>query len=91
MCPSMDHDEPADPMTVRARGCLARVLDALDAHTEAPLRVRGHSTTAMCEVFEVQEEFELGPRGRRFLLSVAGSARDALLVPLRSTVMEDSR
>lgn len=85
----MDHDEPADPMTLRARGCLARVLDALDAHTEAPLRIRGHSTTASYEVFEVQEEFELGSPGRRFLLSVAGTRRDALLVPLRSIVMEE--
>ena len=85
----MDHDDPADPMTLRAVGCLARVLDALDAHTEAPLRIRGHATTAGCEVFEVQEEFELGPRGRRYLLSVAASARDAMLVPLRSPRPEE--
>jgi hypothetical protein len=82
-------DAPEDPMTPRAVGCLARVLDVLDDHTEAPLRVRGHSSTRSCEVFEVQEEFELGPRGRRFLLSVSGSALDALLVPVRSIAMEE--
>lgn len=79
-------NSPTDPMTPRACGCLARVLDVLDDHTEAPLRVRGHATSWTHEVFEVQEEFELGPKGRRYLLSVAATARDALLVPLRSVV-----
>ena len=75
---------PTDPMTPRACGALARMLDVLDGHTEAPLRIRGHATSWTHEVFEVQEEFELGPRGRRFLLSVASSDPDGLLVPLRT-------
>ncbi|MFN8111308.1 MAG: hypothetical protein U0Y82_15925 [Thermoleophilia bacterium] len=79
---------PKDPMTPRASDCLARVLDVLDDHTQAPLRVNGHATSWTHEVFEVQEEFELGPRGRRFLLSVAATARDALLVPLRGASEE---
>ncbi|MFN8121786.1 MAG: hypothetical protein U0237_05095 [Thermoleophilia bacterium] len=83
------NDAPDDPMTPRACGCLARVLDVLDHHTEAPLRVRGHASSWTHEVFEVQEEFELGPSGRRYLLSVAATARDALLVPLRSTAAEE--
>jgi hypothetical protein len=78
-----------DPMTPRANGCLARGLDALDAHTTAPLRLRAHHSTAFYEVFDVQEEFELGPRGRRYLLSVAGSNRHALLVPVRSLATEE--
>lgn len=80
---------PADPMTTRANGALARVLDALDRHTEAPLRLRGHSSTPANEVFELQEEFELGPRGRRFLLSVNTVHPDAMVVPLRPTYPED--
>lgn len=79
----MDTISPLDPMTQRAKGCLARVLGALDRHTEAPLRVRGHSATVCGEVFEVQEEFELGPGGRRFLLSVDAEHPDAMVVPLR--------
>lgn len=75
---------PTDPMTPRAVGALACMLEVLDGHTEAPLRVRGHAASWSHEVFEVQEEFELGPRGRRFLLSVAPSAPDGLLVPLRN-------
>ncbi len=74
------NDAPDDPMTPRACGCLARVLDVLDHHTEAPLRVRGHASSWTHEVFEV---------GRRYLLSVAATARDALLVPLRSVAVEE--
>lgn len=76
-------------MTRRANGALARVLDALDHHTEAPLRLRGHSSTPVNEVFELQEEFELGPRGRRFLLSVNTVHPDAMVVPLRHSHSED--
>lgn len=54
------------------------------------MRVRGHSTTTVNEVFEVQEEFELGPRGRRFLLSVHSVHPDAMVVPLRTDHSEDS-
>lgn len=77
-------------MTPRARGCLARVLDAVDRHTDAPIRVRGHSTTPINEVFEIQEEFEIGPRGRRFLLSVGAVHADAMVVPLRNCPTEDA-
>ena len=83
-----DYDD-SDPMTPRANGCLARGLDALDAHTTAPLRLRAHHSTDFYEVFDVQEEFELGPRGRRYLLSVAGTNRDALLVPVRSFTRDE--
>ncbi len=86
----MHEHSPLDPMTSRAKGCLARVLTALDRHTEAPLRVRGHSATAANEVFELQEEFELGPSGRRFLLSVDTVHPDAMVVPLRPSPSEDS-
>jgi hypothetical protein len=67
-------------LSARARASLARGLDALDSHTEAPLRVRGHASGHGNEVFDLQEEFELGPRGRRFLLSVSPTARDAMLL-----------
>ena len=46
----------------------------------APLRVRGHSSGDGYEVFDLQEEFELGPRGRRFLLSVDADHGDMLLL-----------
>jgi hypothetical protein len=73
------HDEP---LRLSARACtsLARGLDALGPHTEAPLRVRGHAVGRGHDVFDVQEEFELGPRGRRFLLSVDVLARETLLL-----------
>ena len=69
-------------MTARARASLARGLVALDPHTEAPLRVRGHAIGHGHDVFDVQEEFELGPRGRRFLLSVDAAARETLLLAM---------
>jgi hypothetical protein len=75
----------ADP----ARDCLVRALSVLDAHTNAPLRVQAHSSDGACEVFELQEEFELGALGRRFLMSVTVSGRDALLIPLSSTALEE--
>jgi len=64
----------------RAMGCLVHGLDALDTVTEAPLRMRGHATGPAHEVFEVQEEFELGPRGRRFLMSIDAFRTDAMLM-----------
>ena len=76
---------PTDPMTPRAVGALACMLEVLDGHTEAPLRVRGHAASWSHEVFEVQEEFELGPRGRRFLLSVDKVHPDAMVVALSAT------
>jgi hypothetical protein len=75
---AIPHDDP--PLTARACRSLARGLDALDHHTEAPLRVRGHVVGRGHDVFDVQEEFELGPRGRRFLLSVDVLARETLLL-----------
>lgn len=70
------------PLSPRARASLARGLRALDPHTEAPLRVRGHAIGRGNDVFDLQEEFELGPRGRRFILSVDSCARETLLLPM---------
>lgn len=74
------HDEPR--LSARARRSLVHGLDALDAHTEAPLRVRAHATGRGNDVFDVQEEFELGPRGRRFLVSVDVLAHETLLLAM---------
>lgn len=71
-------------LTSRARASLACGLDALGGLSEAPLRVRGHASAAAHEVFDLQEEFELGPCGRRFILSVDPRAREALVVPLHA-------
>lgn len=69
-------------MSLEASRCLARGLDVLAAYTEAPLRLRDHVSGPECEVFELQEEFELGPPGRRFIVSVRREARaDPLPVP----------
>lgn len=75
---------PPSPLSPRARRCLARTIALLDPHTDAPLRLVGHSSTRRHEVFEMCEEFELGRDGRRFLVSVGSGARDALLVPVGS-------
>jgi hypothetical protein len=72
------HDDPS--LTARARAGLAHGLDAIAGHTEAPLRVLGHADGRGHEVFDLQEEFELGPRGRRYLLSVDLSSREAMLL-----------
>lgn len=53
-----------------AASCFARALDALETHTNAPLRLCEHASGPECEVFELQEEFELGPPGRRFVIAV---------------------
>ena len=74
------HDELS--LTARARTSLAHGLHALHDHTEAPLRVRAHARGGAHDVFDLQEEFELGPRGRRFILSVDHAAREALLLPV---------
>jgi hypothetical protein len=74
--------DPEPWLTARARASLARGLDALDRHTEAPLRVRGHANGRGHDVFDLQEEFELGPRGRRFLLSVDVIARETMLLAM---------
>ena len=83
------HDELS--LTARARTSLAHGLHALHDHTEAPLRVRAHARGAvrilsaealLLDVFDLQEEFELGPRGRRFILSVDPAASEALLLPV---------
>jgi len=73
---------PELPLTARARAGLAHGLEALEGHTEAPLRVRGHVDGRGHDVFDLQEEFELGPRGRRFLLSVDLAARETMLLPM---------
>jgi hypothetical protein len=62
-------------ISLAAARCLARGLDALEEHTDAPLRLRDHVSGPDCEVFELQEEFELGPPGRRFLVSVPRRGR----------------
>ncbi len=69
-------------LTHHERGCLAQGLEALDRHTEAPLRLLGHASRGGHEVFEMREEYELGPSGRRFLVSVHRQRREAMLVPL---------
>ena len=74
--------EPEPWLTARAAESLAHGLHALDTHTEAPLRVRGHAIGRGHDVFDVQEEFELGPRGRRFILSVDVLARETLLLAM---------
>jgi hypothetical protein len=73
-------DEPR--LTARARRSLAHGLDALDPHTEAPLRVRAHAIGRGNDVFDVQEEFEIGPLGRRFLVSVDVLGHETLLLPV---------
>ena len=67
-------ERPA-PARASPAGC-----EAMAAHTEAPLRVRGHASGDGYEVFDLQEEFELGPRGRRFLLSVDAGHGEMLLL-----------
>jgi hypothetical protein len=79
----------AEPLPDHVHECLARALATLDAHTDAPLRLYGHHSDGVCEVFELHEEFELGDAGRRFLLSITASGRDALLIPLDATPMEE--
>jgi len=74
------HDEPR--LTARARRSLVHGLDALDPHTQAPLRVLGHAIGRGHDVFDVREEFELGPRGRRFLVSVDVLARETMLLAM---------
>lgn len=80
MTPRHPHDELW--LTASARTSLARGLHALHDHTEAPLRVRAHARGGAHDVFDLQEEFELGPRGRRFILSVDAVASEALLLPV---------
>ncbi len=70
----------SDPMTPRAAGCLMRGLEELDLVTVAPLRLRAHASGPAHEVFDLQEEYELGPRGRRFLLSIDAGRDGAMLV-----------
>ena len=78
----MDILDAGPALNDRARATLALGLNALDRHTEAPLRVRGHAMGRGHDVFDVEEEFELGPSGRRFLLSVDSLARETLLLAM---------
>jgi hypothetical protein len=64
------------------RRCLARAVEAVEVRTDAPLRVMTHFRVDAREVFELQEEFELGRTGRRFLVSVDRHERDAIVVDL---------
>lgn len=80
--------EPEPWLTARARANLAHGLVALDEHTEAPLRVRGHAIGRGHDVFDVQEEYEIGPRGRRFILSVDVLARETMLLAMGGTPWE---
>jgi len=75
-----------DPV-LNAGACvsLAHGMRAMEAHTDAPLRVRGHSSGDGYEVFDLQEEFELGPRGRRYLLSVDAEHCEMLLLAVGSS------
>lgn len=74
-----------DPvLNAGARASLADGIEAMAAHTDAPLRVRGHSSGRGYEVFDLQEEFEVGPRGRRFLLSVDPHHGEMLLLAVGS-------
>jgi hypothetical protein len=79
----MDSPRPRDPwLSSGERAALAHGLPALEGHTDAPLRVVGLAARHGRQVFDLQEEFELGPRGRRFLLSVDPEAREALLLSM---------
>jgi len=71
-------------MTLRALRCLERCLPALDDRTSAPLRVLGHLSAPLHEVFEVTEAHARGHTGeaRRFLVSVHEDLSAALVVPL---------
>jgi hypothetical protein len=76
--PDPHRDPPADP---RAKDCLARALAALELFTEAPLRLRDHSSAPGVEFFDLQEEFEVGPRGQRFIVAVDHES-GAVMVPV---------
>ena len=78
------------PLPERARTSLAEALGALDRHTDAPLRVRAHAAGRGTDIFDLQEEFELGPRGRRFLLSVDARARETLLLSVGRDTEDDA-
>lgn len=69
-------------LSARARASLGRALRAVDPHTEAPLRVRGHAGSRGHDVFDVEEEFEIGNRGRRFLLSVDADDHEMMLLAM---------
>ena len=74
---NMETRSPDGPwLNARARASLGRALRAVDAHAEAPLGGRGH------DVFDVEEEFEIGDRGRRFLLSVDAEAHEMMLLAM---------
>ena len=80
---NMETRSPDGPwLNARARASLGRALRAVDAHTEAPLRVRGHNRGRGHDVFDVEEEFEIGDRGRRFLLSVDAEAHEMMLLAM---------
>ena len=49
--------------------------------------MRGHSSGDGYEVFDLQEEFELGPRGRRFLLSVDADHGEACCLLAATVIM----
>ena len=88
MSTGMPEPQQFDSLNAHEQKLLSRVLEALDAYTTAPVRLRGHSTDGVCTVFELQEEFELGDPGRRFLMSIADAGQSAVLIPVHSNVLE---
>ena len=80
----------AEPLPERARECLSRALGALDAHTDAPLRLAGYVSDGSCEVFELHEEFENGCRRTPLPDVCHRLGRDALLIPLDSKTLEET-
>lgn len=71
-------------MSARSMTCLERCLPALDDRTSSPLRVLGHNSTPLYEVFEVEETVNRdGEEGaRRFIVSVRADRSHAVFVPL---------
>ena len=76
--PSFIEPEDLEPAS---REYLARALSALELFTEAPLRLRDHASAPGVEFFDLQEEFEVGPRGQRFIVAV-DHASGVVLVPV---------
>ena len=54
----------------RANDCLRLAVEAVSSLTEAPVRMTLIDENRRRQIFEALEEFELGGRGRRFVVSV---------------------
>lgn len=59
--------------------CLDLGIAAIEAHSDAPLRLRAHGRGRMRHTFELVEEFETGVAGRSFVVRVDRSGRRATL------------